>query len=32
MKLDLREPFKSLWAGKDPFVEVERLQGKVYRE
>ncbi|MFV3306304.1 lipopolysaccharide core heptose(I) kinase RfaP [Pseudomonas sp. NY15181] len=32
MKLDLREPFKTLWAGKDPFVEVERLQGKVYRE
>lgn len=32
MKLELREPFRSLWAGKDPFVEVERLQGKVYRE
>ena len=32
MKLMLTEPFKSLWAGKDPFVEVERLQGQVYRE
>ncbi|MCY1481690.1 Lipopolysaccharide core heptose(I) kinase RfaP [compost metagenome] len=32
MKLELHEPFKSLWAGKDPFVEVERLQGQVYRE
>ncbi|CAD5107055.1 lipopolysaccharide core heptose(I) kinase RfaP [Zestomonas carbonaria] len=32
MRLILAEPFKTLWAGKDPFVEVERLQGKVYRE
>ncbi len=32
MKLHLAEPFRSLWAGKDPFVEVERLQGTVYRE
>lgn len=32
MKLMLNEPFKSLWAGKDPFVEVEQLQGQVYRE
>lgn len=32
MRLILAEPFKSLWAGKDPFVEVERLQGQVYRE
>ncbi|MBF7729856.1 lipopolysaccharide core heptose(I) kinase RfaP [Pseudomonas sp. N040] len=32
MKLMLAEPFKSLWAGKDPFTEVERLQGQVYRE
>jgi heptose I phosphotransferase len=29
--LELREPFLSLWRGKDPFVEVERLQGQVYR-
>jgi heptose I phosphotransferase len=29
--LELREPFLSLWRGKDPFVEVERLQGRVYR-
>jgi heptose I phosphotransferase len=29
MKLLLAEPFKSLWAGKDPFVAVEALQGQV---
>ncbi|MBE7377198.1 lipopolysaccharide core heptose(I) kinase RfaP [Pseudomonas lopnurensis] len=32
MQLILAEPFKTLWQGKDPFVEVERLQGQVYRE
>ena len=32
MKLLLNEPFKSLWAGRDPFVAVESLQGVVYRE
>ncbi|MCY1285658.1 Lipopolysaccharide core heptose(I) kinase RfaP [compost metagenome] len=32
MRLILAEPFKRLWAGKDAFVEVERLQGQVYRE
>lgn len=32
MKLMLCEPFKSLWAGRNPFVEVERLDGAVYRE
>ena len=32
MKLMLAEPFKSLWAGRDPFAEVEALQGEVYRE
>ncbi len=32
MRLILSEPFKTLWQGKDPFVEVERLQGQVYRE
>ncbi len=32
MKLILAEPFKRLWAGRDAFVEVERLQGQVYRE
>jgi heptose I phosphotransferase len=32
MTLHLQEPFKSLWAGKDPFAEVERLDGVVYRE
>ena len=32
MNLQLSEPFLSLWSGKDPFVEVERLDGVVYRE
>lgn len=32
MRLMLLEPFKSLWHGEDPFVEVERLDGQVYRE
>lgn len=32
MRLMLAEPFKTLWQGRDPFVEVERLQGEVYRE
>jgi len=32
MKLILAEPFKTLWANRDPFTEVERLQGQVYRE
>ncbi|HRL91987.1 MAG TPA: lipopolysaccharide core heptose(I) kinase RfaP [Pseudomonas sp.] len=32
MKLLLREPFKALWVGQDPFVAVEALQGVVYRE
>ncbi|MBD8492877.1 lipopolysaccharide core heptose(I) kinase RfaP [Pseudomonas syringae] len=32
MKLFLAEPFKTLWAGRDAFAEVERLQGQVYRE
>ncbi|SDG58807.1 heptose I phosphotransferase [Pseudomonas benzenivorans] len=32
MKLILAEPFKSLWAGQDPFAAVEALQGQVYRE
>jgi heptose I phosphotransferase len=32
MKLVLSEPFKTLWAGKDAFAEVEQLQGQVYRE
>lgn len=32
MQLILAEPFKSLWAGKDAFDEVENLQGQVYRE
>ena len=28
----LDEPFRSLWAGSDPFVAVESLQGKIFRE
>jgi heptose I phosphotransferase len=28
----LRPPFNQLWAGRDPFVEVEALQGQVLRE
>ncbi|MCQ4346318.1 lipopolysaccharide core heptose(I) kinase RfaP [Pseudomonas stutzeri] len=32
MQLILAEPFKSLWAGRDAFAEVEKLQGQVYRE
>lgn len=32
MRLMLAEPFKTLWHGKDPFVEVERLEGQIYRE
>lgn len=32
MKLVLNEPFKTLWAGQDAFVEVEKLQGDVFRE
>ena len=32
MTLALKEPFASLWAGRDPFVEVERLEGEIFRE
>jgi len=32
MKLIVAEPFKTLWAGRDPFEGVEQLQGQVYRE
>ncbi len=32
MQLILAEPFKSLWAGRDAFAEIEQLQGQVYRE
>lgn len=31
-ELSLDEPFRTLWAGQDPFVAVEALQGRVYRE
>ncbi|MEH2922762.1 lipopolysaccharide core heptose(I) kinase RfaP [Samsonia erythrinae] len=29
--IELREPFTSLWKNKDPFVEVEKLDGEVFR-
>ena len=32
MKLVLGEPFRSRWAGRDPFEAVEQLDGQVYRE
>ncbi|HCL78321.1 lipopolysaccharide core heptose(I) kinase RfaP [Stutzerimonas nitrititolerans] len=32
MQLILAEPFKTLWRDKAAFVEVERLEGQVYRE
>ena len=32
MKLILAEPFKTLWAGRDAFAEVEKLEGQVFRE
>src|SRR5690606_8364287 len=31
-RLWLSAPFDRLWAGKDPFAEVERLDGEVFRE
>ncbi|MFC5303174.1 lipopolysaccharide core heptose(I) kinase RfaP [Azospira restricta] len=31
-ELFLDEPFRTLWAGQDPFAAVEALQGRVYRE
>ncbi len=30
--VDLDEPFRTLWAGRDPFAAVEELQGEVFRE
>lgn len=32
MKLYLRKEFQSAWQGKDPFAEVQRLRGEVFRE
>ncbi len=32
MELILREDFKALWEGKDPFAEVDAINGDVYRE
>ena len=29
--IELKEPLTTLWKGKDPFVEVEKLQGEVFR-
>ncbi|AJZ87579.1 heptose kinase [Klebsiella michiganensis] len=30
--VELKEPFTSLWRGKDVFAEVRKLQGEVFRE
>lgn len=30
--LKVDEPFASMWAGRDPFLEVEALRGRTYRE
>ena len=30
--VELREPFATLWQGKDPFIEVRQLEGEVFRE
>lgn len=30
--LVLKEPFKTVWANKDPFAEVLKLNGEIYRE
>ena len=30
--VELKEPFATLWRGKDPFEEVKILQGEVFRE
>lgn len=32
MTLQLSEPFATLWAGQDPFRQVEQLEGEVFRE
>ncbi len=32
MKLVLAEPFRTLWAGRDAFDEVEKLEGEIFRE
>ncbi|WP_101758460.1 lipopolysaccharide core heptose(I) kinase RfaP [Oceanicoccus sp. KOV_DT_Chl] len=31
MKLFLRDEFKRLWQGKDPFCEVQKIKGDIYR-
>ncbi|MGP1939255.1 MAG: lipopolysaccharide core heptose(I) kinase RfaP [Arsenophonus sp. ET-DL9-MAG3] len=30
--LELKQPFKSLWKNKDPFIEIEKLDGKIFRQ
>ena len=30
--IELREPFATLWQGKDPFAEVEKIGGETFRE
>ena len=31
-EIHLDEPFRTLWAGRDPFVAVEALEGEVFRQ
>ncbi|MGP1959858.1 MAG: lipopolysaccharide core heptose(I) kinase RfaP [Arsenophonus sp. NC-TX2-MAG3] len=30
--LQLKQPFKNLWKDKDPFIEIEKLDGKIFRQ
>ncbi|MFS1563942.1 MAG: lipopolysaccharide core heptose(I) kinase RfaP [Candidatus Arsenophonus phytopathogenicus] len=30
--LELKQPFKNLWQSKDPFIEIEKLDGKIFRQ
>ncbi|MGP1931151.1 MAG: lipopolysaccharide core heptose(I) kinase RfaP [Arsenophonus sp. ET-YP4-MAG3] len=30
--LELKQPFKNLWKNKDPFIEIEKLNGKIFRQ
>ncbi len=32
MSLHLSEPFATLWAGRNPFEQVEQLEGEIFRE
>jgi heptose I phosphotransferase len=30
--LELKQPFKNLWQDKDPFIEIEKLDGEIFRQ